>query len=148
MNISLLRYVGIGAALVLAFVLFMNGNDDKYPYRIEIRSLAQETQLSTEIFVGLYRDYETTGSYDLKAMKDQMDRFQGFIERYGDLQDLPKEGVEDLEVLLEALEIQQQVHRDIYRSAEAGEPIPGEYALALREIVERRDLYQGRLGRY
>lgn len=148
MNKTLLRYVGIGAFMLLAFVLFMNKDSDTYPYRTEIRSLTQETQLSTEIFVGLYRAFETEGSYDLPGMLDQIERFDGYVDRYATLEGLPDEAMEDYDWIMTTLAQQQAAYDNIYQTAKAGEPIPGEYALALKEAVERRILYQGRLGRY
>ncbi len=148
MNKRILRYVGIAAFIALALVLFTNRGGSGHPYRAEVRSLQEETKLSTELFVKGYRTYELEGAYDLAVLKSQIDLFESLVQRYKSLEGLPEKSQEDYAALLDSLEEQQFYFGVIYQVAEKNEPVPGEYALGLKEAVQRRVLYEGLMNRY
>lgn len=148
MNKKLLRYIGIAAMVALAFVLFSNRNSSDYPFRTEMRSLPSETALVTEYFTAAYRAFESEGVYKLEDLEGQMTIYQGLIKRYETLEKIPDHAQEDYQAMMAALEEQETVFNAIYEVAKAGQPIPGELALSLKKVVERRVLYEGRMGRY
>ncbi len=148
MNKKLLRYIGIVAMVALAFVLFSNRNSSEYPYRTEMRSLPSETALVTKYFASAYRAFESEGTYVLEDIEYQMEIFDGLIRRYETLEKIPDHAREDYESMMAIMYEQQQVFSGIYEVAKKGEPIPGELALSLKKVVERRVLYEGRMGRY
>jgi len=142
------RYLGITALVVLAFFLFTNITTEDYPYRAEMKTLPKEAAYCTSLFAEVYRDFESKGVYDIEALEKQIAIFDSLVDRYRTLEKLPEEALEDHEKLMTTLVIQQLTMRDIYLTALTGVQIPGEQALALREVVEARVLYEGRVGRY
>ena len=148
MNNKMIRYVGIGVLLIIAFVLFMSRSKSDYPYRAEIRSLQSENALTVSLFVEAYRGYEDEASYDLDTMEKQRQMLDWYIERYESLENLPEDANEDFIVLMETLEEQRYYFEVIHRTALADQPIPGEYALGLKKTIEKLALYEGRMARY
>jgi len=148
MNKKLLRTIGIAAMVALAFVLFSNRNSSEYPYRTEMRTLPSETALVTQYFASAYRVFVSDGAYVLEDIEHQMEIFDGLIQRYETLEKIPEHARDDYEEMMAAIYEQQQIFSDIYEVAKKGAPIPGELALGLKKVVERRVMYEGRMARY
>ena len=148
MNKKLLRYGLIAVFVAIAFVLFSNRDSSEYPFRSEMRTLPKESALVTEYFTSAYRVFETEKAYVLEDLEFQITIYDGLVERYETLEKVPDHALEDYQAMLEAVNEQKEVFEAIYEVAKKGQAIPAELALELKKVVERRVLYEGRMGRY
>lgn len=148
MKNSLVRYGVIAIALVIAFILFTNQQKGTYSYRAELKSLSAEMGLMDEGFTIAMGNQPDGLVLDKASLKSYSDTCLRLIESYETLEGLPESASEDYQAFMEALKVQNDIQLQIVALSVEEEPILQEHRLALREAVEDRIFYDGRLKRY